>query len=59
MAPVSFAASGRVQSPSKFAETARFETVIEEEGAPKAVFDSPKSEKLKNFLSSIGDKDGE
>ena len=33
--------------------------VIEEEGAPKAVFDSPKSEKLKNFLSSIGDKDGE
>nr|MBO4517656.1 amino acid ABC transporter ATP-binding protein [Clostridia bacterium] len=33
--------------------------VIEEEGAPKAVFDSPKSEKLKAFLSGIRDKEGE
>ena len=33
--------------------------VIEEEGAPKAVFDNPKSEKLKAFLSSVKDKEGE
>ena len=33
--------------------------VIEEEGTPKAVFDNPKSEKLKAFLSSVKDKEGE
>ena len=33
--------------------------VIEEEGNPKEVFDNPKSEKLKNFLSSVKDKEGE
>lgn len=33
--------------------------VIEEEGTPKAVFDDPKSEKLKAFLSSVKDKEGE
>ena len=33
--------------------------VIEEEGAPKDVFDNPKSEKLKAFLSGIKDKEGE
>ena len=33
--------------------------VIEEEGAPKTVFENPKSEKLKAFLSGIKGKDGE
>ena len=33
--------------------------VIEEEGAPKEVFENPKSEKLKNFLFGIINKDGE
>ena len=33
--------------------------VIEEEGAPKTVFEHPKSEKLKAFLSGIRDKEGE
>lgn len=33
--------------------------VIEEAGAPKAVFDNPKSEKLKAFLSNVKDKEGE
>lgn len=33
--------------------------VIEEEGAPKDVFNNPKSEKLKAFLSGIKDKEGE
>ena len=32
--------------------------VIEEEGDPKNVFDKPKSEKLKAFLSGMKDKDG-
>ena len=31
--------------------------VIEEEGAPKDVFDNPKSEKLKAFLSNVKDKE--
>ena len=33
--------------------------IIEEEGAPKTVFDNPKSEKLKAFLSNVKDKEGE
>ena len=33
--------------------------VIEEKGSPKEVFDNPKSEKLKAFLSSVKEKDGE
>ena len=33
--------------------------VIEEEGAPKDIFDNPKSEKLIHFLSSVNNKDGE
>ena len=33
--------------------------VIEEAGSPKKIFDSPKSEKLIHFLSSINNKDGE
>ena len=33
--------------------------VIEEEGEPKELFDNPKSEKLKAFLSSVGNKEGE
>ena len=33
--------------------------VIEEEGNPKEVFDNPKSEQLKAFLSSVANKDGE
>ena len=33
--------------------------VIEEEGKPKDVFESPKTEKLKAFLSGIKDKEGE
>ena len=33
--------------------------VIEEEGDPKKLFDNPKSEKLKAFLSGINNKEGE
>ena len=33
--------------------------VIEEVGDPETLFDAPKSEKLKNFLSNINNKDGE
>ena len=33
--------------------------VIEEAGDPETLFDAPKSEKLKNFLSNINNKDGE
>ncbi len=33
--------------------------VIEEEGAPKDIFENPKSEKLIHFLSSVNNKDGE
>ncbi|MBO4252007.1 MAG: amino acid ABC transporter ATP-binding protein [Clostridia bacterium] len=33
--------------------------VIEEEGDPKEVFDNPKSEKLKAFLTGINNKEGE
>ena len=33
--------------------------VIEEEGNPKEVFENPKSEKLKAFLSGINNKEGE
>lgn len=33
--------------------------IIEEAGSPKKIFDSPKSEKLIHFLSSINNKDGE
>ena len=33
--------------------------VVEEAGKPKEVFENPKSEKLKAFLSNINDKDGE
>ena len=33
--------------------------IIEEEGTPKELFDNPKSEKLKAFLSSVKDKEGE
>ena len=33
--------------------------VVEEEGAPKDIFEHPKSEKLKNFLKSVTEKDGE
>ena len=33
--------------------------VVEEAGKPKEIFDNPKSEKLKAFLSSINNKDGE
>lgn len=32
--------------------------IIEEEGTPKQIFDNPKSETLKNFLSSIDNKEG-
>ena len=35
------------------------DVVIEEEGTPKAVFDNPKSEKLKAFLSNVKDKEGD
>ena len=31
---------------------------IEEEGSPKQIFEKPKSEKLKAFLSNINDKEG-
>lgn len=33
--------------------------VVEETGAPKDLFEKPKSEKLKAFLSNLGDKEGE
>ena len=33
--------------------------VIAEEGTPKEIFDSPKSEKLQSFLSSVRNKEGE
>lgn len=33
--------------------------VIEEEGNPKDLFDNPKSEKLKAFLTNVKDKEGE
>ncbi len=33
--------------------------VVEEQGIPKDVLDNPKSEKLKHFLSSVSNKDGE
>lgn len=33
--------------------------VVEEQGEPKNVLDNPKSEKLKHFLSSVTNKDGE
>lgn len=33
--------------------------VIEEAGDPKEIFERPKSEKLKSFLSNVGDKEGE
>lgn len=33
--------------------------VVEEVGTPKEIFDQPKSEKLKTFLSSVVNKDGE
>jgi len=33
--------------------------IIEEEGTPKQIFDNPKSEKLKNFLKNVTEKDGE
>ena len=33
--------------------------VVEEAGSPKAVLNKPKSEKLKAFLSSVSNKDGE
>lgn len=32
--------------------------IIEEEGSPKEIFDNPKSEKLKSFLSNLNNKDG-
>ena len=35
------------------------EGVIAEEGDPKELFDNPKTEKLKNFLQNVKDKDGE
>ena len=33
--------------------------VIEEAGAPKTLFENPKSEKLKVFLSNVNNKEGE
>ena len=33
--------------------------IIAEEGTPKEIFDSPKSEKLQSFLSSVRNKEGE
>jgi polar amino acid transport system ATP-binding protein len=33
--------------------------VVEEIGAPQDVIENPKSEKLKTFLSSVTNKDGE
>ncbi len=35
------------------------EGVIAEEGDPEKLFDNPQTEKLKNFLQSVKDKDGE
>lgn len=36
-----------------------FDGVVEEEGSPKKVMENPKSEKLKQFLSSVSQKEGE
>lgn len=36
-----------------------YQGVVEEEGSPEQVFDNPKSEILKSFLSSVSNKDGE
>ncbi|MBQ5927128.1 MAG: amino acid ABC transporter ATP-binding protein, partial [Clostridia bacterium] len=33
--------------------------VVEEEGAPQEIFENPKSEKLRQFLSAITNKEGE
>jgi polar amino acid transport system ATP-binding protein len=33
--------------------------VVEEQGDPKEILENPKSEKLKHFLSSVTNKDGE
>ena len=33
--------------------------IIEEEGTPTEIFENPKSEKLKNFLKNVNEKDGE
>ena len=33
--------------------------VVEEQGAPKELFENPKSEKLKHFLKGLNEKDGE
>ena len=33
--------------------------VIEEAGTPEEIFDNPKSEKLKSFLSNVDNKEGE
>ena len=33
--------------------------IIEEEGTPKQIFDKPKSEKLKAFLSNVNNKEGD
>jgi ABC-type histidine transport system ATPase subunit len=33
--------------------------IVEEIGTPNEIFDNPKSEKLKAFLSGIDNKDGE
>lgn len=33
--------------------------VVEEEGSPKEIFENPKTEKLKAFLSGVDNKDGE
>lgn len=36
-----------------------FDGIVEEEGSPKKVMENPKSEKLKQFLSSVSQKEGE
>lgn len=36
-----------------------YDGIVEEEGEPIELFNNPKSEKLKHFLSSISDKDGQ
>ncbi len=33
--------------------------IIEEEGTPTEIFENPKSEKLKNFLKNVNEKDGD
>ena len=33
--------------------------IIEEEGSPTEIFENPKSEKLKNFLKNVNEKDGD